>query len=516
MKSVKINLNNTRPQPSPARTRLEARAQARATAPARSNTQVSTNRRHNSGFSRAKLVIAVIVVIGLLFLGSRWQRQVENSGNSADGGPTCNNILDPNCWSQALRPQLKQDDGKTNVLILGMDTRQSGPDRGLSNTDTLILGTLNHNTKQTRLLSFPRDLFVKYGCEKTATTTSSKINAVFAFGRDRCGNKGVETISNVVEKITGEKIQYTVVIRFEGVMEAIDAIGGVEIDIPQDHTDVYPVEDLPESMHGDQCKRDPNDWAFCIFTFKKGKTTLNGQDALIYARMRKWSTDFDRARRQQEVISAVKNKILGQDKNITEKASTLLTLTQHLSKFIDVNLDLETILAGLDVAGEVDPKPVSVILDPQFGGGGVIVKGQGSNYNFSDSTFANVKAKLEFIDQNIGFYKDNPRIYATNYRAKTWDKNTPLLKWAKDYWFVDVVTDTRNAPKDKYNTEVIDFTDGKMQATIDAIVEAYGGKDKVTVAKAAADQKPTYKEDIAVRLYSDAPPPNPQTTNTTK
>ena len=87
----------------------------------------------------------------------------------------CNDILDPQCWTDSFKPQLKQTNGSTNILIVGLDTRSN--DKGLLNTDTIVLISFNHETQESMIISIPRDFYsAKY---------VTRINAIYAFTKDR-------------------------------------------------------------------------------------------------------------------------------------------------------------------------------------------------------------------------------------------------------------------------------------------------------------------------------------------
>lgn len=458
------------------------------------------------------LIIPVIVVIAsVAFIALRWDRQVKNSINS-DGeqiADACTNILDPKCWTEAFKPQLQKVNNRTNVLIVGIDTRETGSGAGLQNTDTIMLATLDHSTKKSRLLSFPRDLYAPWGCSDNNLPYKIKINAVYYNGGVRCGKeKKLDTLKRTVEKISGEKVQYTVMIRFEGVKAAIDAIGGIEVDVQpkkgDTYTDLYPYPDLsPEEQKNCQRAKDFRD--YCVFSFKKGLQQMNGEKALIYARMRKYSDDFDRGRRQQHVITAVKNKILGDDTPIAKKATNLLAVYNSLAKYITVDIDVETILAGLDLISSIDKNPIQAVLDPAFGGGGLVYSDKG-NYAFRDYSFKQVQDRLKKIEENADFYIDHANIFGVNYTGKAWDKNNPLAPLNADRWLVGGINlETKANTEKKSGIEIIDFSNGAKQRTIDALKKAYGDSDQIRVIKPDDENKLVQsknKEDIAVFVYT--------------
>lgn len=454
-----------------------------------------------------------IMVIGILviataggFLYWRWHKQLKNSSTGSGGivANSCTNILDPKCWTQAFKPQLDQVNGKTNVLIIGIDTRTSGSGAGIMNTDTMILATLDHKTKKTRMISFPRDLYAPYGCKADNLPYKTKINAIYAYGKIYCEDKnGMRVLSQTIEKITGEKIQYTVLIRLDGVVQAIDALGGVTVDVPETFVDAYPYVELPERFKK-TCIRSRSLPAYCEFKFEKGPQKLDGDTALIYSRMRYYSNDFVRAKRQQQVLEAIKNKILSDETSTSDKAKKLYDVYKAMGNKVEIKLDLEMILAALALADEVDTEPINVVLDTQFGGGGLIVPGSGSNYNFVDYSFGQVQSKLDFINKNADIYKEEPIIYAVNHTGTPWQASNPIIVYKNEgKWFVKITTDTKPKQNEKTGVVIVDFTEGGKQKSVEDLLKRF--KDYHVVVKKASEDT-TYKksgigEDIAVYIY---------------
>jgi|GEM_PF-1191802 len=467
------------------------------------------------------VIIGVLLLLAVLGYGAYKFRSItaNNDSNSsgAQGADACTNILDPNCWTQAFKPELLKEDGKTNALVLGIDSRASGGGSGLMNTDTIILLTLDHATGNVRMLSFPRDLYAPYGCDDKMPY-KTKINAIYAYGKFNCSDKdGMRAIKATIEKISGEKIQYTGIVKLDGVVQAIDAMGGIAVDIPKDHTDVYPYVELPAEQQK-TCKATSKGLPgkYCIFEFKKGVTNMDGQTALIYSRMRYWSSDFDRARRQQEVVDAMKNKIVGDETPTAEKAANLLKLYQGLQGNIEFALDLPTILAGLAELQSVNANPLKVVMDPTFGGGGLITNGTGSNYNFRDYSFKEVHTVLDFITSNADLFRDKAKIYAVNYTGAAWPTDNPITPLTKkEYkWFMEVVSDTKPKVAEKFGVEIIDYSGGKKTSTTEWLkvkfAEKYGEENvKVIIADEANALKPStqYKEDVGVAVYPVAATP---------
>ena len=189
--------------------------------------------------------------------------------------------------------QLSETDGRTNVLILGSDRREQGIEttRGVL-TDTILVASIGRVEGNVALISLPRDLWIK--------DYSQKINSVYSVG-------GSGAITEEVEEVLGIPIHYYVVIDFKIFTEAIDILGGVEIDVERTFTDFrYPIEGKEDA---------PNEAdRYETIRFEAGKQKMNGDTALKYVRSRYGNngedTDFARSKRQQKVIMALKDKAL--------------------------------------------------------------------------------------------------------------------------------------------------------------------------------------------------------------
>lgn len=159
---------------------------------------------------------------------------------------------------------------KLNILLLGVDKRAG--DRGRS--DSMILLTLDPKTDKMQMISIPRDtrtLIVGKGFE-------DKINHAYAFG-------GADMSVATVENMLDIDIDYYVEINMEGLVDLVDAVGGITV-------------------------QNELDWHSDGFHYAKGELHLNGERALGYVRMRKQDPqgDFGRTKRQREVIEAIIKK----------------------------------------------------------------------------------------------------------------------------------------------------------------------------------------------------------------
>lgn len=169
-----------------------------------------------------------------------------------------------------------QPDNQINFLLLGSDQR---PNEYGFRTDTILLGTINLDTKEVNLVSIPRDLYVYI-----PGYALDRINTTFVRGDE-------ETLRLTFEYNFGVKIDNYMVINFNGFKDLIDILGGIDVIAGADMTDKHPTE-------GDN------------YTVEAGVNHMDGETALFYVRARKNSSDFDRARRQQEVIRAILDRVL--------------------------------------------------------------------------------------------------------------------------------------------------------------------------------------------------------------
>src|SRR5699024_387999 len=167
------------------------------------------------------------------------------------------------------------------ILIMGIDQSEKREMRygDKSRTDALILATLNRDDKSVKLLSIPRDSYVYI----PEVGYHDKINHAHAFGSTKAA---IDTVENLLEI----PVDYYLKLNFHAFVDVIDAIGGVEVDVPYE---------FKES--------DSNDKRDNIHLFE-GIQTLNGEEALAFARTRKKDNDVERGKRQLEIIESVVNK----------------------------------------------------------------------------------------------------------------------------------------------------------------------------------------------------------------
>lgn len=172
-----------------------------------------------------------------------------------------------------------------NILLLGTDQR---PGQSNWRTDTIILLTINQTEKTVGMLTIPRDLYVNI-----PTIGMQRINtADFYGGYYNYPGGGPNLIKTTIEQNLGIRVHYYVRGGFDAFRKAVDILGGVDInvDCPLYEQDFY------------------DDYGHVTLNFQPGLQTMDGVTALRYARSRYTTNDYDRGRRQRQVILAMWDK----------------------------------------------------------------------------------------------------------------------------------------------------------------------------------------------------------------
>ena len=185
------------------------------------------------------------------------------------------------------------------VLIMGVDSEKNGLNANAAfNGDTLILATFNPKTLTASMFSIPRDTYVPIACRNNAY---AKINSSAAYG--------TSCVIDTIENLTDITIDYYVKINFKGVVELVDALGGIVVDVEEPNYQY----NHGFNCQGKVCEQNSNrDWSKAIYIEPGKNKSLNGEEALAYSRCRGLYTasDLARNRHQQDVITAVANKAI--------------------------------------------------------------------------------------------------------------------------------------------------------------------------------------------------------------
>lgn len=213
-------------------------------------------------------------------------------------------------------PQWDMPAGVTNILLLGSDDPLS---RGVGNTDTIIIASINRETKTASMVSLPRDLWVYI-----PGRTLHRINTAMPLG-------GVQLLKDTILYNFGVPIHYYARIDFEGFQTVVDAIGGVDVPVSCSFEDFRLISD-------DLDPQVEENWE--LFKLEPGIQHLDGSTALWYVRSReRIEADWGRSKRQQQVLRAIFHK--GLDFNLIPQIPELFSAYRDT---VETDLDIGRIL----------------------------------------------------------------------------------------------------------------------------------------------------------------------------
>ncbi|HBI26339.1 MAG TPA: transcriptional regulator [Peptococcaceae bacterium] len=240
--------------------------------------------------TRGKVIVSILVILGLALGAGAWW-------------------INKSLFGDPLVTQTDPNTGKSiqafNVLLLGSDAR---PGEKTGRTDTIIVAQVSKD--RISMLSIPRDTRVDIpGHGK------QKLNAAAFF-------EGPETTADIVSDIIGQPVNKYILVRWEGFMDIVDALGGVDVEIPKDI--------ISYSLDGSENRVD----------LKKGVQHLNGKEALAFMRYRKEAQgDIYRVGNQLDFMKVLASKCI--------EPSTILKLPKVLPeiyKNVETNIDLKELL----------------------------------------------------------------------------------------------------------------------------------------------------------------------------
>ncbi len=284
------------------------------------------------------LIVGILLVAGYLFY------------KSATAG---SNIFKGNLFDIVQNQPLKEDkNGRSNFLIFGTAEDDEGGMHGGANlTDSIMVLSVSQSKKDAYMLSLPRDLWVAY--EETCTVgNQGKLNAVYFCasndGEDEAA--GAAALQRKVGEITGLDVQYYAHLNFTAVVEAVDAVGGVDVTIQSED----PRGILDRNF----------DWKCgyrCYYVnYKNGQVAhLDGEHALALARARNAAGgyglpngNFDREKNQQLIIKALREKALSA--GTLTNLGAVTGLIDALGNNLRTNVETKEIRTLMDLASKIE------------------------------------------------------------------------------------------------------------------------------------------------------------------
>ncbi|MCX6805283.1 MAG: LCP family protein [Patescibacteria group bacterium] len=426
--------------------------------------------------SVAAIFIVLIVVAG--FFGYRTYKTlnkviVKNSGPRAEGLKTEN---------VAVEKLKGEGDGRVNILLLGVgDPGHAGEEL----SDTMIVASYDPKTKDVAMLSIPRDLYVK-----VPNNGYSKINSAHAFGEQYKEGTGPDLAKKTVSEVLGIPIHYYIRTDFTALKQAVDTVGGVDIDVLSTLIDPdYPCE--------------KNEGKVCGFSILAGPQHFNGSSALKYARCRKGNCgdDYGRAKRQQDVLVALRQKAT--KLNILANPAKVVEILDIVGKNVRTDLQVWEIERLTQVARDTDPSKItSKVLDidttglvknSQVGAASVVVPVAGiGNYSAIQAFVRSI-----FVD---GYIKQEAATIQVENGTAQLNKAQLVSELLKSYNYNVISVVPADATTYK-KTQIIDSSKGSKPYTIQYLEKRFGVK-ATPAAQDSAEQKPAVA-DVRIIVGTD-------------
>lgn len=363
-----------------------------------------------------------------------------------------------------------ENEGRTNILLLGMG---GGNHPGGQLSDTMIVASIDYDNNQLGLISIPRDLWVPI-----PGFNSAKINTAYSDGENnkKTAGSGGQLSSKTVENVLGIPIHYYLSLDFEGFKKLIDIVGGVDIYVEKDIYDPsYPADNMID---------------YSPFKLSAGLHHMDGALALKYVRSRKTTSDFDRSRRQQQVMSAVKENMLSL--NILANPKKITDIINILGNHVKTNMQVEEIMALWGLSKNIDTANVtSKVLDTATDGPLTSSQDSRGYYIYPKKGITNF-SDLQSMAKNL-FKPEEEDLSAIRVEVLNGTNTQGIAKSASQYIasYGYNVTKIGDAPNTIAKTIVYDYSNGK-----------YGDAAK-TIAdqlNASIDTKDTIRSGVDIQV----------------
>ncbi|MBO5082744.1 MAG: LCP family protein [Lachnospiraceae bacterium] len=271
--------------------------------------------------SKGKLILLIVEVV--ILVGAIAALGLILKTTDKDTGIVRYDIDDVEVSSDVKEKWSQVEETYTNIALFGVDARNGKLSSG-TRTDTIMILSVNNNTGEGRLVSVYRDTYLNLGND-----VYNKCNAAYAKG-------GPEQAISMLNMNLDLYITDFVTIGFEGMMEVVDAVGGIEIDIKENEikhlnnyqASMYATEENPNNLTTDY-----------VAITEPGVQTLSGYQAVAYCRIRAVGNDFGRTERQRKVLQAVL------DKAKTLSPSQLNDIADDVFPMVATSLEIDEILS---------------------------------------------------------------------------------------------------------------------------------------------------------------------------
>lgn len=276
-----------------------------------------------------KIILLLVEVVLLLGVGILLLGVLKTTG---DSGITKYEINDAQANSE-VKENFEKDENLQqyrNIALFGVDPRNGQLGKG-TRTDTIMICSINEVTGDVKLVSVYRDTYLNIGND-----VYNKCNSAYAKG-------GPEQAITMLNMNLDLYITDFVTVGFEGLMDTIDALGGVDIDVTK--AEIPHLNNYQASMYCTE--ENPNNLTTNYTPVKNpGLQTLTGYQALAYCRIRAVGNDFQRTERQRTVLQQILLKAKQED------PATLAKIANDVFPLIATSLDVEELLSLISNVGK--------------------------------------------------------------------------------------------------------------------------------------------------------------------
>lgn len=255
-------------------------------------------------------------------------------------------------------PLPEDEHGFTNLLLLGQgDETHDGVDL----TDTIIIASIDPRTDSVAMISVPRDLYLR-----TSRMGAGRINALYRdfkyhliqqedLDADAAGRAAMQELATELSGTFGIELHHVVKVDFTGFVKAVDAVGGIDVYVPEDLYD----NQYPAANYGYQ-----------TFSVLAGQQHMDGDTALKYARSRHSTSDFDRSRRQQDILRALAEK--AKSSGTLTSPGQITALLQIMDEHVATTLTFREMVTLANTAADVDRGKIVSVQFSLAGPGGFL------------------------------------------------------------------------------------------------------------------------------------------------
>lgn len=442
--------------------------------------------RHSKAKKLIKRAILTFVIVVLAGAGYFGYKLYHTQKKILAGGGRAVTVCSDNVDVSQLQ---KEGDSRINILLLGI----GGPGHdGADLTDTILLASIDPITDKTVLLSIPRDLWVKI-----PNNGYQKINASYADGKEQSNAKtdigkeqaGIAVLDKALQPILdGVNIHYHVLLDFSAFKQMVDAVGGVQVNVP-------------ETLYDPTIAWENHNNAVIA---RKGVQTFSGDQALLYVRSRETSSDFARGERQRLVISALKQKVFsaGTFSNPLKVSNLLDSLGQNVyTDFSSTDIkclyhQLSTIPASAIQSLDMVTPPNTLLTTGNMDGLSIVEPREGL---FS---YAKIHDFLHSALKDGLILKENAHIAIYNATSTAGLATSETAK-LKTYGYDITKTDSPASSTNPQTTTIVDLSDGKDKYTLHYLESRYG-VTAVSKVPAGLGIAPTTDTSFVIILGEDA------------